>query len=323
VLEHRLIVDHNNFKEYIESFETNAPKIHRLTKKTALCSGGDGSFSDVIQTLNPRKNIPKQILERLKKKHLTAFWFCHVATVRKGKPTLTSISYEAGEIKTEESVSDNITLNSFAPEMKDIFFGKYVMPFYIGTTGEKTKILQEFFDEIGKLYEGRAGGTPVIAKIDKDGFKWVTKAPRAHVQNFTGYGVKWMPQKIETMLSTELAWSSLDWTNILELSFECENKELVFALVHSAMHTYDVGYGYFRLLIDDNILPESQIELGRSDGSGTASFYGNYATNNVAILEKGSHILKVQMCTGVTGKTVYAKARRITILKGFYAGGAS
>ena len=323
MLEHRLIVDHNNFKEYIESFETNAPKIHRLTKKTALCSGGDGSFSDVIQNLNPRKNISKQILERLKKKHQKAFWFCHIATVRKGKPTLTSMSYEAGEIKTEESVKDNITLNSFAPEMRDIFFGKYVMPFYISTTGEKTKILQQFFDEISKLYEGQAGGTPIIAKIDKDGFRWITKPPNAHVHNFTTYSNSWMPSKIETVATTEYSWTSENWTTILELGFECENKEILFILAHAEIDIWDAKYAYFRLVMDSTEIPASYMALGRVDGSNTASFFGCYSTNNVLIVEKGQHALKLQLASYITDKIVAARSRRLTIQKGFYQGGAS
>lgn len=174
VLEHTLEINHKNFKEHIEKIEFNKPKIHKITRNTGLIAGGDGRLNDVIQNLNKRKNIPKQIMERLEQYDHEAFWSCHVATVRKGKVQLTSIFYKNGKITTKQHIKDNISLDSFAPEMKDIFFKKYVMQFYISNTQEKIKILNEFFNEITELFNKLAGGNPKIAKIDSEGFKWIS-----------------------------------------------------------------------------------------------------------------------------------------------------
>jgi hypothetical protein len=142
-----------------------------------VCCGGDGEFSDVIEGLNKRKNIPKQILQRLKQKKLDrkAFWSCHIARFNKNKNKveLCSIFYENGEIRTRENIKDNIEFSSFAPEMKDIFFKKYVMGFYLANTQEKIRILHEFFTEISKLYNNQAGGKLLVANVTEKGFKWL------------------------------------------------------------------------------------------------------------------------------------------------------
>ena len=206
--------------------------------------------------------------------------------------------------------------------MKDIF-QKYVMGFYLSNTEQKTKIIQEFFKDVTELYAGVAGGKPVVAKIDKNGFKWIVKMPPAHVQNFTTYSNSWMPSKIETVATTEYSWTSENWTTILELAFECENKELLFILAHAEIDIWDAKYAYFRLVMDSTEIPASYMALGRVDGSNSASFFGCYATNNVLIVEKGSHALKLQIASYITDKIVAARSRRLTIQKGFYQGGAT
>lgn len=69
VLEHQLEINRTNFKENIERIERNAPKIHKITRNIGLCCGGDGTFNGIVQNLNKRKSIPKQIMERLKQKY--------------------------------------------------------------------------------------------------------------------------------------------------------------------------------------------------------------------------------------------------------------
>lgn len=176
VLEHTLEINHTNFKEHIETIEFNKSKIHRITRNVGLCCGGDGTFSDIIQNLNKRKSITKQILKRLKQKQCDhkAFWSCHVATVRKGKVQLTSIFYKNGKITTKQHTKDNIEFSSFTPEMKDIFFKKYVMLFYISNIKQKIQVVNEFFNEITELFNNLAGGEPKIAKIDSEGFQWIS-----------------------------------------------------------------------------------------------------------------------------------------------------
>lgn len=328
----RLVIDHANFNEYVERIETNAPKIHRLTKNVTLICGGDGSFIDVIQNLNNHKNVANQILERLKKKRLTAFWTCHIGKFNKktGKTELTNITYENGSVKAEESVADSIFFDSFTPETKDIFFNKYAMPFYISTTTEKTKILQEFFKEITELYDGLAGGIPIIAKIDKNGFQWLLKPHAAHTQNFTGYSQKWMPERIETSQSSVYAWSYDTWTDVLELTFECESKMIcmVSAWATGDIHNNSAGAGscafYMDLTLDDDAISVTQGEIGNSNLPAGDYAYGVYSGNPILIVEKGMHTIKLRLRAGdITNAIAHVNNRRLIVLKGFYQGGAS
>jgi hypothetical protein len=328
VLNQKLQITHENLKERVERIEKDAPKIHRLTKNVALSCSGDCSFNDIIQNLNARKDVPKQILARLQNKKLEAFWTCHVASFNKktGKAELTSIIYEKGSLKTKESTQDNITLDSFALETKDLFFKKYGMVFYVGSTEEKTKIIQEFFSEITELFQGDAGGEPIIAKIDKDGFKWIVKPKQSRAQNFTTYAYNWCPEKIETQSTTEVAWSQQTWTTVLELTFECESTMLLLILAHAVGRLYSTEAGHkgfsFRLTLDDTELYDTNM---RFIGYHSAANYrqDNYSVHNVAIKTKGSHSLKLQMYTESLNCILYTYGRRLSILKGFYQGGTT
>jgi len=323
VLKHTLEIDRTNLKDHIETYETNCPKIHKITKTCGLIAGGDSRFSDIIEGLNTRKNITKQIMERLQQKgKLTAFWSCHIGRFRKGKAELTSIVYEKGSINVKESVQDNISFDSFAPEMKDVFFKKYVYPFYLSDLKCKITILNEFFTEITQLFNGLAGGTPIIAKIDKDGFRWIAKPKTSHTQNFTTYSLNFMPEKIETQSTTQYAWSSSDETTILSLSFEGDSTMLLLILADCQLSCYDPVFAGVKLYLDGVLLDDTVAQIGVTHLT-APYWYSNYSVHSVQIVTKGSHTLIMKFRSSVTNYYVYADARRLSILKSFYQGGTT
>jgi hypothetical protein len=316
VLSHKLEINHTNLKDHVESFETNQPKIHKISKTCGLIAGGDGRFTDIIEGLNKRKNITNQILERLQQKgKITAFWSCHIGRFRKGKVELTSIIYESGKITTKEHSNEDVNFDSFAPEMQKRF---PFMLFYMAKLQEKIKIINEFFAETTKLYNGMAGGIPQITIINEKGFQWIT------TQNFTGYSYNWMPEKIETISTTEVSWSSDTWTNILELGFECESKMicLMFATIDVRAVRASAGYasGLFQLTLDGTELPATLMNAGADP---ILLIDDNIDIHTIAIVDKGSHTFRMRMCAGTVNTTVYAFHRRLSILKGFYQGGTT
>lgn len=318
VLNHTLEIDHNNLKQHIANYETNAPKIHKITKNVGLVCGGDGRFSDIPEGLNTRKNIAKQIIERLQQKgKIKAFWSCHIGRVHNGKITLTSIIYESGKITTNEHAKEHVTFDSFAPEMKKRF---PFMIFYLANTQEKIAIVNEFFEDTTKLYSGLAGGTPQIGILNEKGFQWI------RTQNFTGYSYNWMPEKIETMASSELAWSSQDWTDILSLGFECESTMLCIILIDArGSIAKDAGTAEanaeYRLLLNGNYISGTFGWIGKHEFTAGEILHGHYSMHTVAIVPKGSHTLTMQMIANIGGSTARAYDRRLTIIKGFYQGG--
>lgn len=318
VLNHRLEIDHTNLKEHIESYETNAPKIHKITKNIALVSGGDGRFTDIIEGLNTRKNTVTQILQRLKRKgKLNAYWNCHIAQLGK----LTSIRYKNGEIELKEQTTDNIWFDSFAPEIKEIFFKKYINFFYLATTQEKIKIVNEFFKEVTELFGGLAGGKAEIAILNEQGVQWI------RTQNFTTYASNWCPEKIETVSTTVYAWSSTDWTDILSLQFECESSMLALIFGYAYFNytnneSQNVKGASFRLLMDDVQITGTMGETSSLVPTG-GLLYGTYHIHTVAIKEKGTHVLKLQTRALTTYNSVGVYDRRLSILKGFYQGGTT
>jgi hypothetical protein len=310
VLNHKLEIDHTNLKDHIESYETNCPKIHE-----GLICGGDGRFSDIIKD----KNTPEQIIERLKHKgKLNAYWSCHIGELGK----LTSIIYKNGEIETQEQTTDNIWFDSFALEIKEIFFKKYIAQFYMANTQEKIKIINEFFKEITALFNGLAGGTPQIAILNEKGFNYIT------TQNFTAYSLNWMPEKIETALATDFSWSSTEWTDILELPFTCDSKMLLF--IHAYVHGFifnNTGnpatiHRVHYLTLDGNGLPVTDCVIGGYCPN-QSQFNAPYSVHTVAIVEKGSHTIKIRMRAMLANTTAWAFDRRLSILKGFYQGGTT
>lgn len=326
VLNHRLEIDHNNLKEHIESYETDAPKIHRITRSTVLVCGGDGRFSDIIEGLNTQKDTVAQILERLKRKgNINAYWSCHIAQLGK----LTSIIYKNGEIETKEQTTDTIWFDSFAPEIKEIFFKKYINFFYLATTQEKIKIINEFFKEVTLLFGGLAGGKAEIAILNEQGFQWIRS------QNFTTYSMNWCPEKIDTEMATTVSWSSdLNWTDDsndpLHLEVTCDSKMLLFINAYCRLSTWkepstsgkQIGSA-FKLVIDTTDLPATEGHIANwADASSGYWVKGVYSCHTVAILEKGIHTIKLRVrMMGGTGVTAYFYDRRLSALKGFYQGG--
>jgi hypothetical protein len=321
VQEHQLEPNHQNLKDMIELVEGNAPKIQQINDKTVIACGGDSRFAELTQNLDKEKDVAEQILERLRQKpKQKAFWVCRIAEYG----SLKTILYENGEIKTETHTNEMIGFDSFAPEIKEVFFKKYVMDFYLATTEEKIKIIHEFFKEITTLFDGLAGGIPQIALINENGFQWIT------TQNFTGYSLNWMPEKIETISTTEIAWSSPDtWTDILNLTFECESTMLCIIFADARARIYkDSGTAesasWFKLLLDDNQISGTFGWIGKVPLAAGEDLRGNYSIHSVAIPTKGSHTIKMQMKAGiVSGSTSYAYDRRLSVLKGFYQGGTT
>lgn len=328
-LAHRLEVTHENFEECVQSIYHDAPKIFRFGKNTGIIAVGDSRFSSILTTMNKRGNITKQILEQLKQKTLEGFWCCRIGKYnrKKEKTEMVTITYENGKVNIIEHDQDNVGFDSFSIEMKDIFFKKYATIFYIGNIEEKTAVVKEFFDEISKLYNDKAGGQAVIAKIDKHGFKWIAKPKRSNFANFTTYAYNWCPEKIETTATTEYAWSDQTFTVVLELSFECESTMLLFISAFAAAQIKNVSLAdwsmclaNFHLKIDGSFIATTEALLGSPLQQGK-KFLAPYSTHSVAILPKGSHTLQLCMRAEYSGTTSYCTSRRLTIMKGFYQGG--
>jgi len=135
-------------------------------------------------------------------------------------------------------------------------------------------------------------------------------------QDFTAYSFNWMPEKIETVSTTQIAWSSSDFTTILELSFECESTMM--CLIFSSCHfqnqpNYQMDW---QVTLDDVTL-DSTFQIAGD------ILYIAQGTHFVKIVEKGSHTLKLQMRRASGSGVIYATTRRLTILKSFYRGGTT
>jgi hypothetical protein len=147
-------------------------------------------------------------------------------------------------------------------------------------------------------------------------------------QDFTAYSYNWCPEKIETMLATELAWSNQTWTDILELGFECESTMLCMIFAHARgsikkdSGTAEANAEY-KLLLDDSDISGTFGWIGKVEMAPNEILRGCYSSHSVAIITKGTHTVKMQMIANIAGSTARAYDRRISILKGFYQGGAT
>lgn len=147
-------------------------------------------------------------------------------------------------------------------------------------------------------------------------------------QDFTTYSINWCPEKIETVSTTEIAWSNQTWTDILSLGFECESTMLclIFAEARAAV-TKDSGTAEtnaeFKLLMDGYDISGTFGWVGFVELSPSQSIRGHYSTHTVQVLAKGSHTLKLQMIANIAGSTARAWDKRLSILKGFYQGGST
>lgn len=150
-------------------------------------------------------------------------------------------------------------------------------------------------------------------------------------QDFTVYSYNWMPEKIETNKSTEKAWSSdTSWTDILKIeNFECESKMLLLIFSHAKTWVTNDGSGgrgcaaKLRLKIDGNVLDATNQLVGLDELAENSAFYAPYSTHAVSIQSKGTHTLTMEMQTYGVFQTAKVTDRRLTILKGFYKGGAT
>jgi len=336
-LAHKLEVTHKNFEECVQNIYRDAPKIFRFGKNTGIIAVGDSRFSSILATMNKRGNITKQILEQLKQKKLEGFWSCRIGryNAKKEQTEMVSITYENGKVTITEHDRDTVGFDSFSLEMRETFFKKYAPIFYIGNTEEQIMVVKEFFDEISKLYNNKAGGQAVIAKIDKHGFKWIIKPKQSNFANFTTYAYNWCPEKIDTEMATTVSWSSdLNWTDDsndpLHLEVTCDSKMLLFVNAYCRLSTYkdtstlgkQIGSA-FKLVVDTTDLPATEGHIANwADASSGYWVKGVYSCHTVVILEKGVHTIKLRVrMMGGTGVTAYFYERRLSALKGFYQGG--
>jgi len=148
-------------------------------------------------------------------------------------------------------------------------------------------------------------------------------------QDFTTYSHKWMPEKLETTLSTSLSWTYDTWTDVLELVFDCESKMmcLIFGYANAMIHNDNAGIQDctmgLELNIDGAYIAGTLGYVGLESLAASGHLHGCYGTHTVIILEKGSHTLKMRIARLAGDATAYVTERRITILKGFYQGGAT
>jgi len=159
--------------------------------------------------------------------------------------------------------------------------------------------------------------------MDVDGWQLNVGDQIPAFQDFTTYSFNWTPDKIETASSTQTAWSSTDWTNALELSFTTDSKMLL--LIHAFVDidittTTTSAEALLKLTMDGTDLVATMEHLGHMVAN---SFYGGYASHTVFVVEKGSHTLRMAMKACLSGVTVYATDRRLSILESFYQGGAT
>lgn len=165
--------DHTNLKTYIKRVEKSEPKIIQLNSHMAIMRGGDVKLNSVVEDLK-KANIKQQIIQRLKQLNITpSIWECAIGQFTKNKCCVEFISYHNGIIKTEQHIIGQ-TINSLSQEIVDIFQKEYATNlFFAETNTEKIRILNQFFNKITELYDGLAGGTPIIAIINREGFKWL------------------------------------------------------------------------------------------------------------------------------------------------------
>jgi hypothetical protein len=147
-------------------------------------------------------------------------------------------------------------------------------------------------------------------------------------QDFTTYSYSWMPEKIETIATSSYAWSSINWTDLLELTFECESTMLctIFAHCSSAAvnktgAAIDVGVD-MKLTLDGTDIDETAFSLLDYEPN-NYGFDMVYSVHSVKIMAKGSHSLKIRARTYRADVDSQFLGRRLTILKGFYQGGTT
>lgn len=163
-----------NMKEIVMKAEKTTSKIKQISKNKGLIFGGLCTLNDAIQKLNPRKNLTKQIIEKLKQHKEKTKWSCIIGSYEKNRCKCTEIIYTNGKVQTRELTNESITIDAFSPEIVELFKVRYVQPLLHCTTLEQQiQMFKRFFRKITTLFKGLAGGEPQIAKIDEEGFKWV------------------------------------------------------------------------------------------------------------------------------------------------------
>jgi len=170
-------ITHRNMKKIVMKAEQTSPKIYKLSKNKGLIFGGLCALNDAIQKLNPRKNLTKQIVEKLKQHKEKTKWSCIIGSYEKNRCNCIEIIYTNGNVETDQitkRMNEGIRIDAFSPEIIELFKVKYAHLLLPSTTlEERIQVFKQFFCEITTLFKGLAGGKPQIAKIDKEGFQWV------------------------------------------------------------------------------------------------------------------------------------------------------
>lgn len=128
--------------------------------------------------------------------------------------------------------------------------------------------------------------------------------------------MNWMPEKIETIATSEYAWSSGTWTDILTLNFDCDSKMLCLIFTGCMFQPIPDYQMSWRVQLDDVTL-DTAFQINGD------IFYIHQGHHYVEIVDKGSHTLKIQMIRDTGTGTIKVFARRLSIIKGFYQGGTT
>lgn len=173
--------NHKNFKEAIVKIIEDKPKIHKFGKSIGVMWTGDLFYKDksLLRGLNMQKDVICQLEKRLrarKEKKLTNLsFYAGRFDKERSQCVLDYLYYKNGQIRRSEQYDKGNWrfLSTFSPEIKEIFHRKYDRAFLNSVTDVQISVVHAFFQEITSLYNGLAGGNPIFAVIDKEGFRWI------------------------------------------------------------------------------------------------------------------------------------------------------
>ena len=165
-----------NFDRLVHHYETNRIKIRKLSNSMVLADAGDDVTNEIVGNIDPDENMPSQIIARLGK--LPAYklkninWSARIGIWIRNRAILYSIICENNIMRAFESTGRFFALDTFEP-LYNLFKTAYLKAFDLSTTDSgKKRVVQDFFNDVSDLYDGRAGGKLKCAKLDRGEFKW-------------------------------------------------------------------------------------------------------------------------------------------------------
>jgi hypothetical protein len=170
----KMTFDHTNIKGCIEKVLVNKyPKILKIGSHTAIIRGGDVRLNHVTDGLDTTTSIVEQIISRLKQTNIKpSIWACEVGSFT-DSCSVHSITYHNRTIQKQHNIIGQ-SINTLSQEIVDIFHKQFATDLWFAeTNAKKIHVLNQFFKEISDLYNGLAGGIPIIALINREGFKWL------------------------------------------------------------------------------------------------------------------------------------------------------